>query len=131
MNATDIAARLWDLLLSHPNLLATHMSHYAMLMRDETELAMAYWRYRTLMWFIFLACSLLFVGLAGVALLLWGTMPERTQAHTWVLWLVPATPLLGAICSFFVLQRKPPQPLWCVLRAQICTDIALLKNNAL
>lgn len=130
MNATDIAARLWDLLLSQPNLLATHMSHYALLMRDETELAMAYLRYRTLMWVMFLGCSLLFIGLLGVALLLWGTMPENTQTHMWVLWLVPCVPLLGTLCSLFALLRKPPITLWRVLQAQISTDMALLKNNA-
>jgi hypothetical protein len=131
MNATDIAARLWDLLLSQPNLLASHMSHYAMLMRDETELAIAYLRYRTIMWVTFLGCSLLFIGLLGVALLLWGTMPAQTQSHAWVLWLVPATPLLGAICSLFALQRKPPVPLWNELQMQISTDMALLNNHAL
>lgn len=127
-----MAARLWDLLLSQPNLLATHMSHYASLMRDETELAMAYLRYRILLWVTCVGCSLLFFGLLGVALLLWGTTPEQTQAqtHAWVLWLVPCVPLLGALCSLVALWRKPSAPLWGVLQMQIATDVALLKNNA-
>ena len=129
MNASDIAARLWDLLLSQPNLLAAHMSHYAVLMRDETELAAAYLRYRLLMWAMCFGCSLLFMGLLGVALLLWGTTAEGTQAHAWVLWLVPCIPLVGAAWSLFALRRKPPTPLWRVLQAQISTDVALLKNN--
>lgn len=130
MNATGIATRLWDLLLSQPNLLATHMSHYALLMRDETEVAMAYWRYRALMWAMCLGCGLLFMGLLGVSLLLWGTVAEQTQAHAWVLWLVPCVPLVGVVFSLFALLRKPSVPLWHVLQAQISTDMALLKNNA-
>ena len=130
MNASDIAARLWDLLLSQPNLLATHMSHYATLMRDETELAADSLRYRLLMWAMCFGCSVLFMGLSGVALLLWGSTAEHAQAHGWVLWLVPCIPLLGALWSLFVLRRKPPAPLWHELQAQISTDVALLKNNA-
>ena len=49
MNAAAMVERLWDLLLSQPNLLAAHLSHYAMLMRDETELAVTELRYRSLM----------------------------------------------------------------------------------
>jgi hypothetical protein len=129
MNTTDMAARLWNLLLSQPNLLATHMSYYATLMRNEAELAMASLRYRIFMGLICVGCSLLFVGLLGVALLLWGTAPEQTHPHAWVLWGVPCVPLLGAICSLFALLRKPSTPLWSVLQTQISTDVALLKNN--
>lgn len=127
MNENDIAAQLWRLLLSQPNLVATHMGHYAMVLRDDTKLAMAYLRYRSLMWAMCLGCSLLFVGLMGVALLLWGTMPEQTQAHAWVLWWVPCAPLLGTIGSCFALRRKPPAPLWRGLQAQISTDLSLLE----
>jgi hypothetical protein len=129
MSADDIAARLWRLLLSQPKLVATHMGRYAFVLRDDTKLAMAYLRYCTLMWALCLGCSLLFVGLTGVALLLWGTMQEQAQAHAWVLCCVPCAPLLGAMGFFLALQRKPPVPLWAGLKAQVCTDLALLETT--
>lgn len=130
MNAAAMVERLWDLLLSQPNLLAAHLSHYAMLMRDETELAVTELRYRSLMLVMLLGCGLLFVGLLGVALLLWGTTPAEGHAHAWVLWLVPCVPLAGAVFSLVALLRKRRTPLWRELQAQISIDVALLKNNA-
>lgn len=124
-----MATPLWRLLLSQPSLIATHMDRYAVALRDDTKLAMDYLRYCSLMWALYLGCSLLFVGLMGVALMFWGTMPEQTWAHTWLLWSVPCVPLLGAVGSFFALRRKPPVPLWCALQAQISTDLALLETT--
>ena len=89
---------------------------------------MAYLRYRSLMWVLCFGCSFLFVGLLGVAVLLWGTMPEQTQAHAWVLWWVPSVPLLGAVGSLLALLRMPPMRLWDVLQAQVCADIASFKE---
>ena len=76
MNAAAMVERLWDLLLSQPNLLAAHLSHYAMLMRDETELAVAELRYRSLM-LVMLLGWLALCGFAGCGLAVVGHNTSR------------------------------------------------------
>jgi hypothetical protein len=130
MNVPDFMFTTWRLLLARPQLFAAHMGGYAALMRDEAELALAYLRYRLCLWVAFITCGLAFVGLLGVALMLWGTVPNVALVHAWVFILVPAVPLIGAVLTWFALMQRPPRALWEKLQGQITADITLLKTHA-
>lgn len=130
MNAADFITTIWNLLLARPQLLADHMSGYAALMRDETELAVAYLRYRFCLWVAWVICAMVFLGLLGTAVMLWATTPDASLVHIWVFMLVPVIPLTGLFVTWIALNRSPPQPLWDVLHAQIAADMALLSTHA-
>ncbi|MEN9618368.1 MAG: hypothetical protein RL406_605 [Pseudomonadota bacterium] len=129
MNTADFITTIWNLLLARPQLLADHMRGYAALMRDETELAMAYLRYRLSLWVAWVICALVFLGLLGVSVMLWATTPNASQVHGWVFIAVPTIPLTGLVMTWIALNRPPPQPLWDVLQKQIAADMALLSPH--
>lgn len=129
MNAPDFIAAIWSLLLARPQLFADHMEGYAALMRDEAELAIAYLRYRLCLWVAFITCGLAFFGLAGIALMLWGTTPNNALVNPWVLILVPTVPLVGAALAGLALMQRAPRPLWIALQGQIAADMALLNAH--
>jgi hypothetical protein len=129
MHAPDFIAAVWSLLLARPQLLADHMGGYAALMREEAELAIAYIRYRLCLWVAFITCGLAFFGLAGIALMLWGTTPNNALVHAWVLVLVPTIPLVGAVLAGVALMQGPPRPLWMALQGQIAADMTLLNAH--
>ena len=129
MSTTDFITVIWNLFLTRPQLLADHMGGYAALIRDEAELAMAYLRYRLCLWVVLVMCTMVFLGLLGMAMMLWATTPDATLIHAWVFILVPSLPLTGAVLAWIAMKRSPPQPVWDVLQGQITTDMALLSTH--
>ena len=113
-------AALLRILLDEPGLLVGHASAYVALIRQDA----AWWRARLARR---LACLLLLaggtslaLGLAGVALML----HAATDASHWLLWVVPAVPLVGAgIASWCLWRDKPGSPAFSHVRIQVAEDV--------
>jgi len=129
MNAANFIAAIWGLLLARPQLLADHMGGYAALMYDEAMLVATYLRYQLCLWVTLIMCAGLFLGLFGMALMMWATTSNSTLVNAWVFILVPAIPLFGAIGAWIALHQEPPSPLLNTLRGQIAADFALLNTH--
>ena len=123
------ATTWWHLALARPALLAAHLANYGALVADEAELALGMVRQRALLLVIGIVCALVGLMLAGVALLLWASLPGASAAQPWVLVGVPLLPLVGATLALRGWARSPPIPLWPALQEQIAADAALLHRH--
>jgi hypothetical protein len=129
MDAPEIIAAIWGLSQARPQLLAQHLRGYVMLMHTEATLAATYLRYRLCMWVAFLVCSIMFLLLLGIALMLWGTTTNSALIHEWIFVLVPSIPLVGLILIGFALSQQPPHSFGEALETQIAADMTMLNKN--
>jgi uncharacterized membrane protein YqjE len=113
---------LWALWHRRPDLLLEHADAYADLLRQEASEWAAYWLGRVL--WLAAAALLGAVGLtlAGVAVLLAGAVPQRTE----VLVAVPALVFFSAAVCAWLAQRGLAPPALEILRAQWDADRRML-----
>ena len=118
---------LLALLATRPQLLVDHAQAYAALFSEELGLARATWQRQLLLYAAALCALGVAAVLAGVATMLWFATAAPTQA-LWVLWVVPAVPLLVAVV-FLLLARQPaPSTAFANLGRQINEDMAMLRE---
>ncbi len=114
------------LVASRPSLLAQHAGAYAELVNAEVQAFIASGKRRALM----MALALFSVGaaavLAGVALMLWATLPAASMQAPWVLLAVPVVPALVGLACFFSARQSDAASGFDNLRAQVQADMALL-----
>ncbi len=124
----------WSVLLrvatTQPHLLAAHAANYAALVRDEGALSMALLQRRLLLGVLAGVSLCMAAGLAGVAAMLWATLPTVVPDRSWVLLVVPALPLLIGWWSWREASQGGPLPLWAAWREQLAADAALLQRGA-
>lgn len=123
------ATTWWHLALARPALLAAHLANYGALMAEEAELALGLVRQRALLLLSGIICALAGLLLAGMALMLWASLPGANAIQPWVLVGVPLLPLVGAMLALRGWARSPPIPLWPALQEQIAADAALLHRH--
>jgi hypothetical protein len=109
-----------------------HAQAYAELAAAEWEDAVAQ-RQTRLLWAVLAGASgLVACLLGGVALMLWGVLPEPAQGSVnagvarWLLWATPLPPLALCIGALFRLSRHPPTPAFALLRQHIEADLQLV-----
>ena len=116
--------RLLRLALREPALLGEHASAYADLLKQDA----ARWQARQVTRAVFglAAAAGLLIGLtfAGVALMLYAA----TDAGHWLLWVVPAVPLAGALVAGLA-ARRAPAPLFARVRQQFAEDAEVLNHK--
>jgi len=113
---------LLQLMASEPELLAEHLQSYAALLGDEVGSFQGQFKQRWTLWAALALMVTVTVIFAGVALMLWLTMPGAP----WTLWLVPGG--MASLClltAWFIRQHKHT-PGFLVLRQQIAADLAML-----
>jgi hypothetical protein len=118
---------LFQVLLDEPILLREHASAYTALIRQDA----ARWQarlVRRLGFLLLLGTSILLALIfAGIALMLHAV---TTGAH-WLLWFVPALPLIGATIAAGCLWWGAPVPsAFSRVRAQVAADMQLVDGKA-
>ena len=118
-------------LVTKPGLFAEHAGAYAELAAAEALQLSARWKRQLLLTLVVAVCALLGLGLAGVAALLAAAVPVATMPAPWVLWALPALPLVAAGCCGVMLWRMQSVPAFALLRSQFDADAQLLHEVAL
>lgn len=116
------------LIASRPSLLAQHAGAYAELVNAEVQAVIASGKRRALLVLVALCCIGVAAVLTGVALMLWGVIPQANMQAPWALVAVPVVPaLLGLICLMSA-RSSTSNAGFDNLRAQVQADLALLNE---
>lgn len=113
---------LYSTVLGHPELIADHLANYAALLREEAGEASRGLIARLVAGVLAATCTLLALGLIGVAVML-GVLHGSFQ---WVLVIVPAIAIAVAVVSGYFATRPAAFHRFDDLRAQIDADIRAL-----
>lgn len=117
---------LFSTLVQRPDLVVDHASAYAVLFHEEASRASAALMARVVAWVLALLSAVVFLGLAGVALML-GLM--QNQFH-WVLVAVPGFALALVVIALLRAQKPFPSERFPELKAQIDSDVQALRMAA-
>ena len=114
---------IFSVLITKPELVMEHVAGYASLMREEASSVGIEVAKRAVAWAVTLFCVLVFLILAGVAVML-ATIQD--QFH-WSFVIVPAIPLVIAIVGFTVARKRLPEKAFTELKAQLDADAQALR----
>jgi hypothetical protein len=112
-----------SVLVSKPELLLDHVAGYAALMKEEASTVGGEVAKRALAWGVALVALVVFLVLAGVAVML-GAVGDR---FSWALVFTPAVPLAIAIAAAMVARRRLPEKAFSELKAQLDADAQALR----
>lgn len=102
-----------------------HLSAYAALVTQEVTTAGTDVLARAVAWMFGGLCALLFIGLAGTAVML-GVLQSRFH---WVLVVVPAIALLLALVAMLSARRPTASAHFLELKSQLAADTGLLRST--
>lgn len=114
---------IFTVLISKPELVMEHVSGYASLVREEASTAGLEVAKRAIAWGVTLFALLLFLILAGVAVMLGALLG---QFH-WALVAVPGVALAMAVGGFLVARQRMPEQTFTELKAQLDADAQALR----
>jgi O-antigen/teichoic acid export membrane protein len=114
---------IFSVLISKPELVMDHVAGYASLVREEASSVGTEVAKRAIAWGVTLVSALLFLVLAGVAVML-GAVHESFH---WALVLVPGVALALAVAGFLVARKPMPQNAFTELKAQLDADAEALR----
>lgn len=114
---------IFSVLITKPELVMDHVSGYAALVRDEASSVGMEVAKRAIAWGVTLFAFLVFLILAGVAVML-GAIEE--QFH-WAFVLVPAIALAISALAFTIARRRLPEKAFTELKAQLDADAQALR----
>lgn len=117
---------LFSTLIQRPDLVADHVSGYAALIRHEAGAAGMEVLVKAVAWVVTGISVLVFVLLAGTALMLGFINHE----FNWILVVVPAVPLLMGIAAFIMAKKPFKSEHFPELRAQLDSDTRALQMVA-
>ncbi|MES2787474.1 MAG: hypothetical protein V4684_18560 [Pseudomonadota bacterium] len=115
---------IFSVLISRPELVMDHVAGYAALVQEDASTVGGHMARRALAWGIAAVSLLVFLVLAGVAIMLGAMIGE----FHWTLVVVPALPLAGAIAAAIVARRKFPDRAFAELKAQLDADAQALRT---
>jgi hypothetical protein len=114
---------IFSVLITKPHLVMEHVAGYAALVRDEASTAGVLVAKRAIAWGVTLISLLLFLILAGVAVMM-GALHDQ---FSWALVLVPGVALAAAIAGFMVARKPLPEKAFAELKAQLDADAEMLR----
>jgi peptidoglycan/LPS O-acetylase OafA/YrhL len=120
----SIVHPIFSVLVSRPELVMDHVAGYAALVREEASSVGTEVAKRVVAWIVCGLCGLVFLLLAGVAVMM-GTVHEGFH---WSLVLVPAIPLVLAVLAWNVARKRLPAKAFAELRAQMDADAQALRT---
>ncbi|WP_298933845.1 hypothetical protein [uncultured Ramlibacter sp.] len=115
---------IFSVLISRPELVVDHVAGYAALAREEASSVGTEVARRAIAWGVAVISLLVFLVLAGVAVML-GVL--QGSFH-WVLVLIPALPLALAASAQQVARKPLPSQAFAELRAQLDADAQTLRT---
>jgi hypothetical protein len=113
-------------LIRRPNLLVDHLAAYADLVREEASEAGVDLLQRLVAWVLVLMGAVVFLILAGVALMLGAA---TGQVH-WALFAVPAVALALTLVAFVKARKPVVRSHFAEVRAQVDRDAQALRSAA-
>lgn len=119
---------VFRLAASQPLLLAEHAAAYAGLVSEELVSRGTSLKRRVALQLAGAAGLLVAIMLAGVALLLWASLPDAGFRAPWLLWLVPALPAVLGGWALWLAQEPDTSEPFASLRSQLAQDAALLRT---
>lgn len=114
---------IFSVLVSKPELVMEHAAGYAALMRDEASSVGRQMAKRAVAWGVTLFALLVFLILAGVAVML-AAIQDRFH---WAFVLVPAAALAIAVLGFLQARKPLPEKAFTELKAQLDADAQALR----
>lgn len=114
---------IFTVLIAKPELVMEHVSGYASLMRDEASSVGREVVRRAIAWAVTLVAFLVFLILAGVAVMLGAV---RDEFH-WALVIVPLVALALAVLGFTIARKPLPEEAFKELKAQLDADAQVLR----
>jgi hypothetical protein len=121
---------VFRLVAAQPQWLAEHASAYASLVAEELALSGERLQQRLFLQLTGAACLLVAATLAGVALLLWLSLPEAGLLRSpWLFVLTPALPLFVGLWVLRLAQGQVAHEPFARLRLQLGQDAALLRTS--
>ena len=114
---------IFSVLVTKPELVMEHVAGYASLMREEASTVGLEVAKRAVAWGVTLFSLLVFLILAGVAVML---AAVQDQFH-WAFVIVPAIALALAAIGFSVARRPLPEKAFTELKAQLDADAKALR----
>ena len=114
------------LLSSRTQLLVEHAEGYAALVAAEAAAASTIWKRNALLNAVALCTFGTAAVLAGVALMLWATVPPQNIQASWALWAAPLLPALVALGCTLLARVSSAPAAFSQLRQQLKADLALL-----
>ena len=114
---------IFSVLITKPGLVVEHVAGYAALVREEASTVGLEVAKRAIAWAVTLFALLVFLILAGVAVML-GAIED--QFH-WAFVLVPAIALAIAAAAFTVARKRLPEKAFTELKAQLDADAEALR----
>lgn len=118
---------LLQLFVTQPHLLAEHAQAYAELVTAETLKFATNWKRQAVLQALALGGLAVAVLLAGVALLLWASLPTAPRAP-WALIVVPLLPLAAAVACWLAAREHGGEHAFANVRRQIEADKALWRE---
>ena len=118
---------LLALVATQPQLLTDHAEAYAELATAELALASAGWKQQAMWTAALLACAVIALALAGVALMLWAVSPPADIRAPWALLAAPLLPLLMAVVCWLA-ARPSADRAFNLLRQQLHADLRMLRE---
>ncbi|MGS5088923.1 phage holin family protein [Hydrogenophaga sp. A37] len=118
---------LFITLAKQPTLFTEHADAYADLALAEWQGVTDQLKSRALFWVTTAVLGLVGLMLLGTSLLLCAVVPLASMPMPWLLWAVPAVPLVGAVVFAWVAATRHDAPAFEALRAQWAQDMATLK----
>jgi len=113
---------IFTVLIAKPELVMEHVAGYASLMRDEASSVGREVAKRVVAWAVTLFSLLVFLILAGVAVMIGATNDE----FSWALVLVPLVALALAAAGFSIARKPLPEKAFSELKAQLDADAKAL-----
>jgi len=114
---------IFSVLVSRPELVMEHVAAYAALAQEEASSVGSEVTKRAIAWVACAFCGLVFLVLAGVAVML-GALHE----FSWALVIVPAVPLAAALFAWNIARQRLPERAFAELRAQLDADVQALRT---
>ena len=114
---------IFSVLITKPELVMEHVAGYASLVRDEASSVGIEVAKRAVAWAVTLISLLVFLILAGVAVML-AAVDE--QFH-WAFVIVPAVALAVALGAFAMARKRLPEKAFTELKAQLDADAQALR----
>ena len=119
---------LLRLIATEPQVLGDHVEAYAELVGDEVKKTGSAWGLRIGLYAAAMGLAAIGVVLAGVAVMLWASLPASGFQAPWVLVVVPGVVLLLAVVCVIVAKRNPIENAFDNVKKQLNADMAMLRE---